>query len=73
MKPAYTLGILGPFLLVVACGPQVNHNQAVYVLIDTSGTYAREMNKAQTVVNYLLGSPDRNRSALRPCRRPRHR
>ena len=56
MKPAYTLGILGPFLLVVACGPQVNHNQAVYVLIDTSGTYAREMNKAQTVVNYLLGT-----------------
>ena len=56
MKVASTLGILGVFLLVVACGPQANHNQAVYVLIDTSGTYARELNKAQIVVNYMLGT-----------------
>ena len=56
MKAASTLGILGAFLFVVACGPQVNHNQAVYVLIDTSGTYVQEINKAQAVVNYLLGT-----------------
>lgn len=56
MKAASTFGILGAFLSVVACGPQVNHNQAVYVLIDTSGTYVREMSKAQGVVNYLLGT-----------------
>ena len=56
MKVASTLAILGAFLFVVACGPQVNHNQAVYVLIDTSGTYVRELNKAQVVVNYLLGT-----------------
>ena len=56
MKGASSLAILGAFLFVVACGPQTNHNQAVYVLIDTSGTYAREMNKAQVVVNYLLGT-----------------
>ena len=56
MKVAGTLGILGAFLLVVACGPTANHNQAVYVLIDTSGTYVKEMNKAQGVVNYLLGT-----------------
>jgi hypothetical protein len=56
MKGASSLAVLGAFLLVVACGPQVNHNQAVYVLVDTSGTYVREMNKAQAVVNYLLGT-----------------
>jgi hypothetical protein len=56
MKVAGTLGILGAFLFVVACGPTANHNQAVYVLIDTSGTYTKEMNKAQAVVNYLLGT-----------------
>jgi len=56
MKAVSTLGILGAFLFVVACGPQGSHNQAVYVLIDTSGTYAREINKAQVVVNYLLGT-----------------
>ena len=56
MKVTSTLGVLGAFLFVVACGPQANHNQAVYVLIDTSGTYVQEINKAQAVVNYLLGT-----------------
>ena len=56
MKAASKLGMLVACLLVAACGPQGNHNQAVYVLIDTSGTYARELDKAQTVVNYLLGT-----------------
>ena len=56
MKVTSTLGVLAAFLFIVACGPTVNHNQAVYVLIDTSGTYVKEMNKAQAVVNYLLGT-----------------
>jgi hypothetical protein len=56
MKVIGSIGILGAFLLVVACGPKTNHNQAVYVLIDTSGTYTKEMTKAQAVVNYLLGT-----------------
>ena len=56
MNVTSTLGVLGAFLFIVACGPNVNHNHAVYVLIDTSGTYAREINKAQVVVNYLLGT-----------------
>jgi hypothetical protein len=56
MKGASSLAALGVFLLIVACGPETNHNQAVYMLIDTSGTYAKETSKAQLVVNYLLGS-----------------
>ncbi len=56
MKGASSLAALGVLLLIVACGPETNHNQAVYVLIDTSGTYAKETGKAQLVVNYLLGS-----------------
>ena len=47
-------------LLVVitlsGCGDPRSHAQAVYVLIDTSGTYAQEAAKAQTIVNYLLGT-----------------
>jgi hypothetical protein len=42
--------------LLSACGPKVNHNQAVYVLVDTSGTYAKEVGKAHAIINYLLGS-----------------
>ena len=32
------------------------HAHAVYMLVDTSGTYAEEVGKAQVIVNYLLGS-----------------
>src|SRR5687767_15778453 len=38
------------------CGDSRSHSQAVYVLIDTSGTYAQEAAKAQMIVNYLLGT-----------------
>lgn len=42
--------------LLSACGPKGNYHQAVYMLIDTSGTYTKQIGKAQAVVNYLLGS-----------------
>jgi hypothetical protein len=38
------------------CGDSRSHAQAVYVLIDTSGTYSLEANKAQVIINYLLGT-----------------
>jgi hypothetical protein len=50
---------LSAFLLTAAlagCGDPRNHAQAVYVLVDTSGTFAQEATKAQVVVNYLLGT-----------------
>lgn len=56
MKGASSLAALGVLLFIVACGPETNHNQAVYMLVDTSGTYAKETGKAQQVVNYLLGT-----------------
>ncbi len=56
MKGASSLAALGVLLFIVACGPETSHNQAVYMLIDTSGTYAKETGKAQQVVNYLLGT-----------------
>src|SRR3954469_14429710 len=39
-----------------ACGDSKSHAQAVYMLVDTSGTYALEIEKAQAIVNYLLGA-----------------
>jgi len=41
---------------LTGCGDPRSHSQAVYVLVDTSGTYAQEAAKAQVVVNYLLGT-----------------
>jgi len=41
---------------LAGCGDQRSHSQAVYVLIDTSGTYSQEAAKAQLIINYLLGT-----------------
>src|SRR3989442_11231575 len=38
------------------CTDQRSHTQAVYMLVDTSGTYAQEVGKAQRIINYLLGT-----------------
>jgi hypothetical protein len=38
------------------CADPKEHSHAVYMLIDTSGTYAQESAKAQRIVNYLLGT-----------------
>ena len=43
-------------VLLSACGPKGNYHQAVYMLIDTSGTYTKQVGKAHAVVNYLLGA-----------------
>ena len=45
-----------PAFALAGCADQKSHAQAVYMLVDTSGTYAEEVGKAQVIVNYLLGS-----------------
>ena len=46
---------LGLAAWLPACTDQRFHSHAVYMLVDTSGTYAGEVDKAQLIVNYLLG------------------
>jgi hypothetical protein len=43
-------------LAAAGCTDPRSHVQAVYVLVDTSGTYEAEAGKAQLIVNYLLGT-----------------
>jgi len=43
-------------LLLAACSQStVSHNTGVYLLIDTSGTYNREVRKAEQIVLFVLG------------------
>ncbi len=54
--PLHRLLAIGALALAVpACSTQ-DHSHAVYMLIDTSGTYSAEARRAQTIVNYLLGT-----------------
>jgi hypothetical protein len=43
-------------LAAAGCADSRSHSNAVYMLVDTSGTYAQEAGKAQLIINYLLGT-----------------
>jgi hypothetical protein len=51
-----SLPALGLALAATGCTDSRSHTHAVYMLVDTSGTYAQEAGKAQLIINYLLGS-----------------
>jgi hypothetical protein len=51
-----SLVILGLAVAVAGCVDPRSQAHAVYVLVDTSGTYSREAGKAQLIINYLLGT-----------------
>lgn len=53
---AALLGLV--LMLITGCGEKPPANKAIYLLIDTSGTYTEELNKAQAILNYLLGNLD---------------
>lgn len=44
--------------MLCGCGEAPNKNRSVYLLLDTSGTYKEELNKAQLIMNYLLATLD---------------
>jgi len=48
--------IIGFLILLTGCTQQSNRAKGVYMLLDTSGTYAVELKKARLIINYLLGT-----------------
>ena len=48
------LVILLPFLW--GCPDTTSHSRGVYMLLDTSGTYKKELKRAEAIINYLLGT-----------------
>jgi hypothetical protein len=48
--------LLGLLLALVGCASEGNNRRAVYMLLDTSGTYSEELGKANAIINYLLGT-----------------
>lgn len=43
-------------LLFTGCADNRSHSNGVYLLIDTSGTYAEQITKARKIINYLLAN-----------------
>ena len=42
--------------LLAGCGAPANDQRAVYLLLDTSGTYSNELKKADAIIVYLLNT-----------------
>jgi hypothetical protein len=45
-------------MVLAGCVDKKSRATGVYMLMDTSGTYTEELNKAQAIINYLLGTLD---------------
>ena len=54
MKKRIALMIV--LLILSGCADTKSHSNGVYLLMDTSGTYKNEINKAQSIINYLLAT-----------------
>ena len=53
---SFRFWLIGFLILLIGCSQQSNRAKGVYMLLDTSGTYAVELNKARLIINYLLGT-----------------
>ena len=55
-KSILLLLLLIPAMILVGCSQSENRHTGVYLLLDTSGTYALELEKANSIIRYLLGT-----------------
>lgn len=55
LKPVLAIAVL---LLVSSCGEPPPAGRAAFLLLDSSGTYTLELEKAKAIINYLLGTLD---------------
>ena len=57
MKHGYKgLALLLAAVLLAACSENTPNTRGVYMLMDTSGTYTKELKQAQRVINYILAN-----------------
>ena len=48
--------VAGLIALLSGCSDPKSHATSVMLLLDTSGTYTQELSKAQSIINFLLGT-----------------
>ena len=53
---------LSLFFTLAGCSEETSHTRGVYMLMDTSGTYTQELDKAQHIINYILAKLQSNDS-----------
>jgi hypothetical protein len=61
MKKLFVFVLISFSLMMTSCtdsgtSEETGSGRGVYLLLDTSGTYTKELRKAQQIINYLMGS-----------------
>ena len=56
LRSMIAAALFAAVLITMGCTQKMDHTKGVYMLVDTSGTYTEELNKARAIINYLLGS-----------------
>ena len=56
MKRFMVIVMFAAATMIGGCSNTTNHATGVYMLMDTSGTYAQELAKAKAIINFLLGT-----------------
>jgi hypothetical protein len=56
MKKILLLVLTASLLLAGGCADTTSRARSVFLLLDTSGTYKAEIEKARAIINYLLGT-----------------
>lgn len=58
MKKLFIVVLISFSLMMASCAENesTGSGRGVYLLLDTSGTYTKELRKAQQIINYLLGT-----------------
>ncbi|MBL0716012.1 MAG: hypothetical protein JJV98_20185 [Desulfosarcina sp.] len=56
MKKPFLIVLIGIILLSGGCADTTSRARSVFLLLDTSGTYKAEIDKARAIISYLLGT-----------------
>ena len=56
MKKYLPILALALSIVLGGCADNTSRSTGIYMLMDTSGTYAQELTKAQSIIKYLLGT-----------------
>lgn len=58
MRKWRSLILISFLALVFGCADKTSHSRGIYMLLDSSGTYSKDLQDARTIVNYILGTLD---------------
>jgi len=58
MRTLKTVAVILVSFVLVSCAPSRSSSSGVYMLVDTSGTYREEIQKAQQIIGYTLSRLD---------------